>query len=185
MVLVLVFLISGCSLSDGIITRIGGDPVGFATEEFNLRKFEADSDSLTMQIVRDTVLEGINYIQVDIDDKSEFFMYTEEWIYRRMEFNGLTLNVPFINKILLEGKTYVQTDSSLSYNYTFTMKNDSLIDLKTGMGTFSNVYAVSTTLSLHSDDADSVMQYRYFLSNREGVLGYGTEEKTYTLVYEE
>ena len=185
MVLVLVFLISGCSLSDGIITRIGGDPAGFATEEFSFRKFAADSDSLTMQIVRDTVLDGINYIQVDIDDKPEFFMYTEEWIYSRIEFNGEAFNVPFINKILLEGKAYALSDTCPAYSYSFTMKNDSIVDLNTGMGTFSNVYAVSTILSVHSGDADSVMQYKYFLSSREGILGYGTDDEIFILAYEE
>lgn len=181
----LVFLFSGCTLTNGITERIGGDPAGFATEAFNVRYFASDSDTVAMQIIRDTVIDGADYIQVDTGDRTEFYMYTSEWIYRRMEFRENNIRVPFVNKVLLDGKTDIVTDTFPNYSYTFAMTADSIIELNANGRVYKNVYAVSASIHIDAADADTNIAEQYYLSNIYGILGFTYNDLMYTLAEEQ
>ena len=153
------------------IDRIGGDITGFREPYGTIRFYSNSNDYHIIEILNDTNIDNINYRIISFDYNRKYITYNDEWIMERILFNDRIVNIPFMNRILLEYNRFEKEEEALYYNYTFYMFIDSIVSVKRDTLEYNNVYAIHTQLNLNIEDRDTIIENRFLLSNKYGIIG--------------
>lgn len=160
---------------------MGGDITGFNDDYGTIRFYSSGTNTFTIEILEDTVLNQLNYHKISLGYQDEFFLFTDDYIYRRVIIDDIITNIPFLSKILLNDHYFKKDLITDQYSFSFDMYIDSIITIRKDSLVYEDVYAVRTFTEIKTELCDTSFTGQYFLSNNYGIIAVKTENEFFIL----